>query len=83
MECIECWAGLPERAVGVLFPEQRKAIFPGAVLEIGPGPKSILGKLPHHLRQKIAKYAALEPNHIFATRLEKWLCAALRAGSNL
>lgn len=44
-----------------------------SVLEIGPGPKSVLGYLPSHLRQKIRKYDAFEPNDIFATRLEEWL----------
>ncbi|KAL4868422.1 hypothetical protein BDV12DRAFT_209237 [Aspergillus spectabilis] len=44
-----------------------------SVLEIAPGPKSVLGYLPHSLRQKITKYAALEPNNLFATRLEESL----------
>ncbi|KAL7649215.1 hypothetical protein ACMYSQ_012326 [Aspergillus niger] len=60
------------RLIAPLFNSHMKI----SVLEIGPGPKSILGKLPHHIRQKIVKYAAFEPNHIFATCLEKWLCAA-------
>lgn len=60
------------RLIAPLFNSHMKI----SVLEIGPGPKSILGKLPHYFRQKIARYAAFEPNHIFATRLEKWLCAA-------
>ncbi|KAE8361299.1 hypothetical protein BDV27DRAFT_167036 [Aspergillus caelatus] len=45
-----------------------------SVLEIGPGPKSVLGYLPHSLRQKIKRYAAFEPNGLFATRVEEWLC---------
>ncbi|KAI1828330.1 hypothetical protein F4861DRAFT_178185 [Xylaria intraflava] len=44
-----------------------------SVLEIGPGPKSILGSLPRHLSRKINRYAAFEPNHLFATKLEEWL----------
>ncbi|KFA70243.1 hypothetical protein S40285_08258 [Stachybotrys chlorohalonatus IBT 40285] len=44
-----------------------------SLLEVGPGPKSILGYLPSYLRQKIRKYAAFEPNSIHATRLEEWL----------
>ncbi|KAK6423026.1 hypothetical protein LTR81_004283 [Elasticomyces elasticus] len=44
-----------------------------SVLEIGPGPKSVLGYLPEQLRQKIRKYTALEPNDIFAERLEAYL----------
>jgi adenine phosphoribosyltransferase len=44
-----------------------------SVLEIGPGPKSVLGYLPDGLRQKIRRYVAYEPNGLFATRLEKWL----------
>src|SRR4051812_45895774 len=38
-----------------------------SVLEIGPGPKSVLGYLPIHLRHKITKYAAFEPNALFST----------------
>ncbi|PKY03818.1 hypothetical protein P168DRAFT_345027 [Aspergillus campestris IBT 28561] len=45
-----------------------------SVLEIGPGPKSILGHLPKSLRQKIGGYTAFEPNDLFATAMEKWLC---------
>ncbi|KAI3394257.1 hypothetical protein diail_2960 [Diaporthe ilicicola] len=45
-----------------------------SVLEIGPGPKSLLGYLPHHLRHKVKRYTALEPNGLFATKLETWLC---------
>ncbi|KAK3625332.1 hypothetical protein LTR56_020497 [Elasticomyces elasticus] len=41
-----------------------------SVLEIGPGPRSVLGLLPEQLRQKVRRYTALEPNEIFAERLE-------------
>lgn len=44
-----------------------------SVLEIGPGPKSILGHLPDHLRSKIGAYTAFEPNGLFVTELEDWL----------
>ncbi|KAI0147666.1 hypothetical protein GGR57DRAFT_249713 [Xylariaceae sp. FL1272] len=44
-----------------------------SVLEIGPGPKSILGYLPGHLRRKITRYVAFEPNNFYATRCEEWL----------
>ena len=44
-----------------------------SALEIGPGPKSLLGYLPRHLRRKVRKYTAFEPNGLFATRLEEWL----------
>ncbi|KAL8331578.1 hypothetical protein RB593_002146 [Gaeumannomyces tritici] len=44
-----------------------------SALEIGPGPKSIFGYLPGHLRRKFGRYAAFEPNGLFATRLEEWL----------
>ncbi|CAI7604860.1 unnamed protein product [Penicillium glandicola] len=44
-----------------------------SVLEIGPGPESLLGYLPGHLRRKIRRYAAFEPNDLLATRLEKSL----------
>ncbi|KAI1932281.1 hypothetical protein LOZ66_006921 [Ophidiomyces ophidiicola] len=49
-----------------------------SVLEIGPGPKTILGYLPGHLRQKIKRYTAFEPNVLFATMVEKWLCSGLQ-----
>ncbi|KAJ5664616.1 hypothetical protein N7462_011429 [Penicillium macrosclerotiorum] len=48
--------------------------IPISVLEIGPGPKSILGHLPAHLRATVSTYAAFESNGLFATELEKWLC---------
>ncbi|KAK1569730.1 phosphoribosyl transferase domain protein [Colletotrichum navitas] len=44
-----------------------------SVLEVGPGQKSVLGYLPIGLRKKIGRYAAFEPNGLFATRLENWL----------
>jgi len=44
-----------------------------SVLEIGPGPKSLLGYLPGRLRRNVRKYTAFEPNGLFATRLEEWL----------
>ncbi|KAF2621445.1 FAD-binding domain-containing protein [Macroventuria anomochaeta] len=44
-----------------------------SALEIGPGPKSVLGRLPYHQRRKIRKYTAFEPNSLFATELEAWL----------
>ncbi|KAL6884419.1 hypothetical protein GGI43DRAFT_419549 [Trichoderma evansii] len=43
-----------------------------SVLEIGPGPKSVLGCLPYHVRRKITRYAAFEPNDLFAVRLDEW-----------
>jgi hypothetical protein len=43
-----------------------------SVLEIGPGPKSVLGYLPHHVRRKIRRYVAFEPNDLFAVRLDEW-----------
>ena len=46
-----------------------------SVLEIGPGPKSVLGYLPRRLRRKIRRYVAFEPNSLFATRVEDWLCS--------
>ncbi|KAJ5096687.1 phosphoribosyl transferase domain protein [Penicillium angulare] len=45
-----------------------------SVLEIGPGPESILGHLPNHHRSKIGKYVAFEPNKLFAACLKDWLC---------
>ena len=54
-----------------------------SALEIGPGPKSILGYLPGHLRGKVRKYTAFEPNCLFATRLEECLCSTSETESSL
>ncbi|KAI0197875.1 phosphoribosyl transferase domain protein [Astrocystis sublimbata] len=51
-----------------------------SVLEIGPGPKSVLGHLPGSLRQKIRRYAAYEPSALFATKLEEWFAAPSETG---
>ncbi|KAI8710769.1 Phosphomevalonate kinase [Fusarium sp. LHS14.1] len=47
-----------------------------SVLEIGPGPRSVLGYLPSYLRRKVSRYVAFEPNNMFAASLEEWLCSA-------
>ncbi|KAG4427964.1 hypothetical protein IFR05_016554 [Cadophora sp. M221] len=44
-----------------------------SALEIGPGPKSLLGNLPGSLKQKIKKYTAFERNGLFARELEGWM----------
>ncbi|KAK2054930.1 phosphoribosyl transferase domain protein [Colletotrichum caudatum] len=44
-----------------------------SVLEVGPGKKSVLGGLPIDLRKKVKRYAAFEPNDLFATELGNWL----------
>ncbi|KAF2451120.1 hypothetical protein P171DRAFT_504013 [Karstenula rhodostoma CBS 690.94] len=44
-----------------------------SVLEVGPGPRSVLGHLPDRLRRKIGKYVAFEPNGLFAKRLTESL----------
>lgn len=44
-----------------------------SVLEIGPGPKSVLGYLPDRLRRRINRYTAYEPNVLFAARLTEWI----------
>lgn len=54
-----------------------------SALEIGPGPKSLLGYLPGRLRRKVRKYTAFEPNGLFATRLEEWLCSTAETESPL
>jgi hypothetical protein len=41
-----------------------------SILEIGPGPESVLTCLPHHLRKAVKKYTAYEPNHVFAEKLK-------------
>ena len=52
------------------------SVFDVSVLEIGPGPKSVLGFLPKHLKRKIVQYAAFEPNKLFAEKLEEWCCSS-------
>ncbi len=47
-----------------------------SVLEIGPGPKTVLGYLPTHLRRKVGRFVAFEPNRMFASMLEEWLRSA-------
>ena len=47
-----------------------------SILEIGPGPKSVLGYLPSSLRRKIGEYTAFEPNELFAKSLKNWLYPA-------
>jgi adenine phosphoribosyltransferase len=54
-----------------------------SALEIGPGPKSILGHIPSHLRQKVRRYTAFEPNGLYATKLEEWLCSTSEMESPL
>jgi len=54
-----------------------------SALEIGPGPKSVLGYLPGRLRRKVRRYATFEPNGLFATRLEEWLCSTSETESPL
>ncbi|KAM5376336.1 hypothetical protein ACJZ2D_005558 [Fusarium nematophilum] len=54
-----------------------------SVLEIGPGPKSVLGYLPDDVRRRVRRYVAFEPNHLFATKLEEWLCSASETESPL
>ncbi|KAF1933786.1 uncharacterized protein M421DRAFT_52653 [Didymella exigua CBS 183.55] len=46
-----------------------------SALEIGPGPRSMLGQLTYHERSNIRRYTAYEPNVLFATRIETWLLA--------
>jgi adenine phosphoribosyltransferase len=54
-----------------------------SALEIGPGPKSLLGYLPGRLRRNVRKYTAFEPNGLFATSLEGWLCSTSETESPL
>ncbi|PSN59710.1 hypothetical protein BS50DRAFT_579742 [Corynespora cassiicola Philippines] len=56
-----------------LFHSDFKSHAQISVLEIGPGPKSVLGYLPGHCREKIRKYTAFEPNSLFCEQLEKWI----------
>ncbi|OHE97278.1 adenine phosphoribosyltransferase [Colletotrichum orchidophilum] len=54
-----------------------------SVLEIGPGPESVLGYLPYDTRRKIKRYTAFEPNCLFASRLEECLTSTEKSGSPL
>lgn len=54
-----------------------------SVLEIGPGPESVLGYLSDSLRRKIKRYAAFRPNDLFATRLQERLGSTSEARSPL
>ncbi|CAG8229257.1 unnamed protein product [Penicillium salamii] len=54
-----------------------------SVLEIGPGPESVLFNLPEYLRQRITKYTAFEPNKLFAKKLEARLGSSTGTGSSL
>lgn len=47
-----------------------------SVLEIGPGPKSVLQRLPDRLRSRITAYSAYEHNTKFADKLEYSLCCS-------
>ena len=51
-----------------------------SILEIGPGPKSVLGRLPGHHQRRIGKYTAFEPNKLFAPRLMQSLRSASEGG---
>ncbi|OAL46964.1 hypothetical protein IQ07DRAFT_145620 [Pyrenochaeta sp. DS3sAY3a] len=44
-----------------------------SILEIGPGPRTVLGYLPLDLRRKITSYTAMEPNTLYATHLQESL----------
>ncbi|KAJ4188638.1 hypothetical protein NW759_016807 [Fusarium solani] len=54
-----------------------------SALEIGPGPKSVLGYLPDYVRRSVGRYVAFEPNDLFATRLEEWVCSVPETESPL
>ncbi|SMR60596.1 unnamed protein product [Zymoseptoria tritici ST99CH_1E4] len=47
-----------------------------SVLEVGPGPESVLSHFPDLLRHKIKRYTAFEPNVLFAERLQQSLSLA-------
>ncbi|POS79221.1 hypothetical protein DHEL01_v202379 [Diaporthe helianthi] len=72
---------IPEilRLLGPLFASHPQI----SVLEIGPGPRSLLSYLPLQLRRKVRKYKAHEPNGLFATQLEESLDPASGNGSGL
>ncbi|KAK7704376.1 hypothetical protein SLS64_008563 [Diaporthe eres] len=67
------------RLLGPLF-DSRSDV---SVLEIGPGPTSLLSYLPRHMRHKVKKYKAFEPNSLFAARLEESLGSESEGRSTL
>ena len=52
-----------------------------SALEIGPGSDSLFGYLPSHMRRRIRKYTAFEPNGLSATKLEEWVRSTSRRKS--
>ncbi|RAK72133.1 phosphoribosyl transferase domain protein [Aspergillus fijiensis CBS 313.89] len=54
-----------------------------SVLEIRPGPKSILHYLSPRLRRKVWRYTAIEPEDSSATILEEWLHSTSKTESPL
>ncbi|RAL17677.1 uncharacterized protein BO97DRAFT_419908 [Aspergillus homomorphus CBS 101889] len=44
-----------------------------SVLEIEPGPRSVLDHVSHRMRQKIRRYTLLEPNSLFLASVKTWL----------
>ncbi|KAI9692297.1 MAG: hypothetical protein M1822_006528 [Bathelium mastoideum] len=54
-----------------------------SALEIGPGPKSLLGYLPNNLKKKVKKYTAFEPQATYCFELEEWLCPPSKTESPL
>lgn len=51
-----------------------------SILEVGPGPKSIIGRLPGYLQRRVSTYSAFEPNVLFASELEESLRARSEVG---
>ena len=51
-----------------------------SVLEIGPGPESVLQSLSSTLRGKIKRYVAFEPNGMFASQLRESLSSNQQTG---
>jgi hypothetical protein len=66
------------------FPELSKLLAkhktPISLLEIGLGPKSIVGYLPEQQRRIIQRYTLYEPNSVFAARVEVWLGHTIERG---
>lgn len=51
-----------------------------SILEVGPGPKSTIGRLPGHLRRRVSRYAGFKPNKLFAWPLRNSLLPASEGG---
>ncbi|KAF4120607.1 FAD/FMN-containing dehydrogenase [Geosmithia morbida] len=51
-----------------------------SILEIGPGPKSLVGYLQTNVRERIREYTAYESDSLSAVKLQKWISQPAEGG---